>query len=175
MRTFIACEPPNEMVDQTAALARQAHRQINGRFIGRENYHLTLAFLGDVSESQLAQATDALDRACAGIGPFTILPDQLGIFGPRRNATLWLGFAKCPEIERLAARLREELDCRQVAYDDKPFKAHLTLARHANMGHGQLKGLVFPDQSRIDTVTLFKSTLNPEGACYTPLHTCTLA
>ena len=44
-------------------------------------------------------------------------------------AILWLGFAPEPALGSLAERLREALKAGGVAFDDKPFAPHLTLAR----------------------------------------------
>ena len=128
MRTFIALDLPPDFADDAAALARRLSASMEGRFLKRDTYHLTLAFLGDVDEAQLAAATDALEAACAGASPVPLRSDGLGKFGRATDATLWLGIAAAPELEQLAARLRDELRARDVPFDAKPFKAHLTLA-----------------------------------------------
>ena len=61
MRTFIALDLPPDFADDAAALARRLSASMEGRFLKRDTYHLTLAFLGDVDEAQLAAATDALE------------------------------------------------------------------------------------------------------------------
>ena len=68
MRTFIALDLPPDFADDAAALARRLSASMEGRFLKRDTYHLTLAFLGDVDEAQLAAATDALEAACASPG-----------------------------------------------------------------------------------------------------------
>jgi 2'-5' RNA ligase len=172
MRTFIACELDPVFVEQTARLSRQLHRQIDARFMRLETYHITLAFLGEVNEGEVRLAMDALDATCAEAAPISVTPCGLGRFGKPRDATLWLDFTPCPALNDLAERLRDELDSRGLSYDSKPFKAHLTLARHARLHKDtHLDGLVFPAESTIDTVTLFKSTLTQEGAHYKPLYT----
>ena len=61
MRTFIALDLPPGFADDAAALARRLSASMEGRFLPRDTYHLTLAFLGDVDEAQLAAAADALE------------------------------------------------------------------------------------------------------------------
>ena len=96
MRTFIALDLPPDFADDAAALARRLSASMEGRFLKRDTYHLTLAFLGDVDEAQLAAATDALEAACAGASPVPLRSDGLGKFGRATAATLCLGIAAAP-------------------------------------------------------------------------------
>lgn len=174
MRTFIALDLPPDFVDDAAALARRLSASMEGRFLPRDTYHLTLAFLGDVDEAQLAAATDALEAACTGASPVPLRSDGLGKFGRVSDATLWLGIASTPELEQLATRLRDELRDRDVPFDAKPFKAHLTLARRVRIPHVGLPHLAFPQDDQAVAVTLCKSTLDRAGAIYKPLRTVQL-
>mgnify|MGYP002232529834 CR=1 FL=1 len=88
---------------------------------------------------------------------------------------MWLGIAAAPELEQLAARLRDELRARDVPFDAKPFKAppHPSRAR-ARIPHVGLPHLAFPQDDEAYDVTLYKSTLDRAGAVYKPLHTVCL-
>lgn len=174
MRTFIALDLPPDFADDAAALARRLSASMEGRFLPRDTYHLTFAFLGDVDEAQLAAATDALEAACTGASPVPLRSDGLGKFGRASEATLWLGIAPAPELEQLATRLRVELRDRDVPFDAKPFKAHLTLARRVRIPHVGLPHLAFPQDDQAVAVTLYKSTLDRSGAIYKPLRTVQL-
>ena len=70
--------------------------------------------------------------------------------------------------------MREQLAARGVAFDPKPFKPHVTLARRVRIHRTDLPALAFPEDDGATTVTLFKSTLGREGATYRPLHSTTL-
>ncbi|HIT50974.1 MAG TPA: RNA 2',3'-cyclic phosphodiesterase, partial [Candidatus Aveggerthella excrementigallinarum] len=59
MRVFIALELPDDFAADVAGLARQLSAEVDGRFLRRESYHLTLAFLGEVDEAELASAVAA--------------------------------------------------------------------------------------------------------------------
>lgn len=171
MRTFIALELPERFAADTAGLARQLGAVVEGRFLPRETHHLTLAFLGDVAQADIAAATNALEVACMGMPTIPLSSDGLGKFGRTNDATLWLGIAPAPELEELATRVREELTARKLSFDDKPFKPHITLARRARIPKASLPPLAFPRDDQANTITLFKSTLSREGAMYKPLTT----
>lgn len=174
MRTFIAIDLPREFAGDVAATARQLSTVVDGRFSPRENYHLTLAFLGEIGEAQARDAIGALDTACEGLPSVTLRPDGLGHFGRPHDATLWLGLAATDELRELHERVRAELAARGVAFDKKAFLPHITLARRARIPKGALPPLLFPAPARAEQVTLFKSTLTQDGPLYKPLYTATL-
>src|ERR1700735_4289745 len=76
MRLFVAVVPPPEVLtDLGAAVApRQAepaaHRDLRGT--GPEDWHVTLAFLGDVPGPVATALGPALERAAAGHRPFPL-------------------------------------------------------------------------------------------------------
>lgn len=140
----------------------------------RATYHVTLAFLGEVDEGEARRAMDALDAACTDRPPAPLTPDGLGTFGKPRDATLWLGLDRADNLMDLAERVRGELDARQIGYDRKAFRPHITLARRARIDRNALPDLVFPAPSTASAVTLFRSFLDETGATYKPLYTVEL-
>ena len=94
--------------------------------------------------------------------------------GRPADATLWLGVAPDPALQALAERVREELTARDVPFDPKPFRPHITLGRRVRIPKKPLPPLAFPLPAHARTVTLFKSTLSRDGAEYKPLYTVEL-
>lgn len=175
MRAFIALELPDELRFQVKDLACQLQGQVKGRFLPPQNYHVTLAFLGDVSQFHVIASIEALEAACAQAGPVCLASNELGRFGKARDATLWLGFKQSDKLAALAQAVRDQLAVRGVPFDDKPFKAHVTLARRAHVPSVCLSALPFPHHAEARVVTLFKSELSSEGATYHALHSVELA
>ena len=176
MRAFIALEMPEEFVDDAAALARQLQRDVDGRFVPAENYHLTLAFLGEINEAEARDAMDVIDAACIAAGPLPIDVEGLGAFGKRAGgAGLWLEIAKDPELMALAERVREGLAAHGVDFDrSNSFLPHVTLARRAKLPERALPQLAFPLPCEATRVTLFRSFLEKGGARYKPLYSVEL-
>ena len=174
VRTFVALELPPLFEDEVAALARQLCDVVDGRFMRRETYHVTLAFLGELDEAGVRDAMAALDEACAGHAPVELAPDGLGTFGRPRDATFWLGLRQAPGLMELAAGVREALDARGVAFDRKAFRPHITLARRARLPQGALPPLVMPTPAPARRATLFKSVFSSEGATYKSLYSVEL-
>lgn len=158
------------MQDELAGMVRPLRASMPGRFIPRENWHVTLAFLGDVPEATLPDVEDALDEAAKGIGRVTLAPDRLGKFGRSADASFWLGLADDLCLTALATRLREELREREIDFDDRPFLPHITLARRARIPKGELPPLPFPVPAQATRVAVLKSTLSREGASYEEIY-----
>ena len=176
MRAFIALEMPEEFVDAAQGMARSLERVADGRFVPAQNYHLTLAFLGEIGEQEARGAMAAMDEACRAAGPVPVDADGLGSFGKRAGgAGLWVSVAKDPELMALAERLRRCLRDRGVAFDDaNSFLPHVTLARRARLPKGELPALAFPLPCEAARVTLFRSYLEKAGARYKALYTVEL-
>lgn len=174
MRAFVALELPQAFASDIAALSRQLKHAVEGRFLAAETYHLTLAFLGEATEAGIASAIEAIEAACTNAAAIPLRSDGLGKFGRASDATLWLGIAATPDLMRLAETVREELGARGVAYDGKPFKPHITLARRVRIPRTDLPPLAFPLNDEASAVTLFKSSLARDGATYKPLYTARL-
>ena len=129
MRTFIALDLPPDFADDAAALARRLSASMEGRFLKRDTYHLTLAFLGELPGSRLADIEAAMSAAAAGAGAFTLSFDHAGRFRREGGDIWWLGAADCPALTALQSRLASELRARGFALEDRRFYPHLTLAR----------------------------------------------
>lgn len=174
MRTFVALELPEEFEDEVADLARQLSGMLKGRFMRRETYHVTLAFLGEIGEADSRETIAALDGVTRSCGSVVLRPTGLGTFGKPHDCTLWLGLEQADELMALADELRACLDERGISYDRKPFRPHITLARRAVLPKAPLDGLVFPALATASRLTLFKSILTQEGATYKPLYSAEL-
>ena len=170
MRLFIAAELPTEVHEalcETSALLRDA---VRGRYVPTTNFHVTLAFLGEVPGSQVVDVVTALEEGCAGQPPIKVALGPLGSFGKKRRATLWQGFATgVDELGGLAGDVRECLVDHGLNYDPSLFVPHVTLMRVADLTEGTLPMPVV-EKGTIDTVTLFSSDLSGPAPRYEPLH-----
>ena len=173
MRLFVAAVLPDEVRDalaETSALLREC---VRGRYVAPDSFHVTLAFLGEVAGNRVDDACAALDRACADCGQFSVSLGGLGSFGKRSKATLWQGFADAGELPELARAVRDELRAAGFSFDEKSFRAHVTLMRAANVAEGSLPMPVLAEGC-ISSATLFRSDLSGGRPVYEPLHSVQL-
>jgi RNA 2',3'-cyclic 3'-phosphodiesterase len=126
VRLFFALWPDAGTRARLDDWARAMHAACGGRRTGADKLHQTLAFLGDVSD--VAPVEAAMER----VPPrrFTLRVDQPGYW--KKNRIAWAGCSAVPaELADLVAELRGSLEDAGVAFDEKPFAVHITLARDA--------------------------------------------
>lgn len=130
MRLFIAINFTDEnlgILSDAADILRE--NSSKGNFTRTENFHLTLAFLGEVPEARVSGVRRVMKVAAKGIAPFDFSIGGLGRFKRTGGDIYWLGVEKKRELFTLADNLKQGLRDNGFTIDDKPFKPHLTLGR----------------------------------------------
>jgi 2'-5' RNA ligase len=143
------------------------------RVAGSGGMHLTLLFLGEQPEDVVPDFVQIGRDAVEMARPCSVAIGPPGYF-PRVSYLTLTG-----EIETLgmiASMLNETCSGYLEKQETRPFKAHLTLARHKKNISGQEKEKIGKEFSGfegrswiIDELVLFKSDLTPKGAIYTVL------
>ena len=126
LRLFIAIDLPNQVSWRLGRLLGQPPRGV--RPVRVSQIHLTLHFLGDVSEAGRAALIDALPRVTRP--PFTIAICGTGLFPPRgRPTVLWAGVAEAPGLVDLHAAIGSAIESCGLEIERRPYVPHVTLAR----------------------------------------------
>ncbi len=158
-RLFVAAVPPEEVLDELAALTRPEEPGV--RYTTRDQWHVTLRFLG---ESPEVEAEAALARVVA-------LPAEVSL-GPRvrrlgRNVVV----VPARGLEGVAEAVAEATATVGVPPDPRPFDGHITVARLKRTGSCRMVGEPISDRFIVDEVRLVRSNLHPDGARYEILAT----
>jgi 2'-5' RNA ligase len=151
VRAFVALIPPPAALAELAAAVeplRTAHPDL--RWTPGAQWHLTLAFLGEVDERVLPDLTERLARAARRHEPMRLAFGAAGRFG---NRVLWIRVDAVPGglpgerespvspgrvprsdrradgLHRLAGSVTAAARRSGIAVDDRPYRPHLTLAR----------------------------------------------
>lgn len=128
MRAFVALIPPaGALAELATAVAplRAAHPDL--RWTPPAQWHLTLAFLGEVDESVLPDLGERLARAAHRHPPASLALAGGGRFGDR---VLWTRVQGGTDgVRRLAASVRAAARRCTIAVGEGPYRPHLTLAR----------------------------------------------
>jgi RNA 2',3'-cyclic 3'-phosphodiesterase len=174
-RLFVAVEVP-ELVRAELAPAVEPLRTTwpAARWVDPAKWHLTLQFLGSVDVAAIGDVESAVAVAAADAdGPFPlVLTGRAGQFGGR---VAWAGLERSAPLVALASAVRRELASRGLPSDERPFRAHLTLARAAGRERlpQELVAQDLPAWSgppaswQVDDVVLMRSRLRRGGALYT--------
>ncbi|MFL5260586.1 MAG: RNA 2',3'-cyclic phosphodiesterase [Hyphomicrobiales bacterium] len=100
---------------------------LGARWVERDNYHITLRFIGDIDEGLARDIAEELDTVSAE--PFTLRLQGINAFGGTKPHALYVAVAESPELRRLQAT--HERICQQLGLkaENRKFAPHVTLAR----------------------------------------------
>jgi 2'-5' RNA ligase len=185
VRAFIAIEIPAIVRRAAAEAAAQLTQVAPGfRVPEEDNFHLTLAFLGDISDTKISPLTTALGRALYSWESFSMSLRGAGRFPPRgRPRVAWIGVVEGKDsCERLARDVGRACALAGVEVDEKPFHPHLTVGRARDRTHGEgrfergssgLEHWMREQEDkpvgapfRVERIVLFESALTPKGSIY---------
>ena len=140
------------------------------RWVRVESYHVTLRFVGDIDPAQVSTLA-ALTRE--------VLVDGASVAATATGISLWprgrrprlivleLDSNGC--LEALAEQLNAALIDGGYGAPDKPFVAHLTLARLRRPVAVELPDETPAIELELPRIGLFESVTRPEGAVYRPV------
>jgi 2'-5' RNA ligase len=159
-RLFFALWPDDEVRDACSRVLKQAQKKHDGKSVHLDNLHITLAFLGYVSDAQRACAESVADSI--SMTPFNLRFDQVGWF--KRPKVLWLGANETPDaLMQLVASLNQGLRGCDIMLDERPFAAHLTLMRKVRE-FSEME--IEPIDWHVDRFCLVQSFTHREGVEY---------
>lgn len=129
MRLFIAVTFDEELLYRLERLIGQCKALGRGRWTRRDNLHLTLEFLGELTDIAAAQA--AMDAVTAPA--FPLILSGLGFFRRKDGDLLWVGVEHTPGLMEVQRQLHHELKHRGFRLENRPYRPHLTLGRQVSM------------------------------------------
>ena len=184
MRCFVAVElDPALRRPLVGLLRRQLPRTRDVRWCTEQQLHVTLKFLGEVSDGQLSAVCDVVAAAAEFVQPFSVRLSGLGCFPTVRNPrVLWCGVEDesdgCARWVELADPLFEDLG---FPRETRRFHPHITLGRSKSPAGGDVMRRVLEEVSApatpamtVEQLVVFESRLAPGGAQYTPRFTARL-
>jgi RNA 2',3'-cyclic 3'-phosphodiesterase len=174
------------LVEEVQASAEAAARDKRSpvRWVRMDGLHVTLRFLGPTPEERIGELSAIVDDAAASVAPFLVSIRGSGAFpSARRPRTLWLGIDDgAAALAALARRFDDLLTKAGWPTDDRPVRAHLTLARADGRREGPVvAGLLathaagFETHFPADRLVLFESVTGGGPARYVARHTASLA
>jgi len=189
IRAFIAIDLPEDVSEQIGNILLELKRDLGERivrWVPKQNIHLTLKFLGNVSTTNLVVLENVLSSVVAQHHFFTVQVGGLGAYPKVRSPrVIWIGVETTPELIALQGAVDKETDRMGYPSERRPYSAHLTLGRvsrnatlqdverisnflmeHKNVG---VLGSIL-----VRAVHLYRSDLRPDGAVYTRLFTAGL-
>lgn len=174
MRAFIAIDLPESIqaaLGQQQAVVRAACP--DARWTRPEGIHLTLKFLGEISDNQVRQVTEAL-AGLTRFASFSVAVKGFGFFpDARRPRVFWVGLEAPPALGELADQVESCMEKLGFAREERSLTPHLTLARFkvprpqpALQALLAQRGELSLGRFEVSEFFLFESKLSPHGAEY---------
>jgi 2'-5' RNA ligase len=187
LRAFVALEIPPDLQQAVSDAIAPLQASIGPlvRWVPKQNLHLTLKFLGDISAANVEMLSQML-RAEAELFPcFDLHLRGLGSFpNPKRPRVIYIGVEAPAALDSLQRGI--EAAARRLGYEseERGFSAHLTVGRvkqHISASEQQFIRRALEETriealgtTRVDSVHLYKSDLRPAGSVYTRLYSAPL-
>jgi len=185
VRLFIAVDLDDAVREACRRISRGIDKRIRPiasgcdlKWVAPENLHITVRFIGHVSDEIAAGITGVFVAPIPQPG-FEAALDRPSVFPPAgAPRVIWVGLAEGSEQLRLVHdEVERRLQTIAVPAEDRAFTAHLTLARfrapvggagaaiRRALGDVPVAAIRWP----VRRVTLYESRLSPKGPTYRPL------
>ncbi len=188
IRAFIAIELPAATQDaiqkQTARLRQTLGNDIV-RWVPAHNMHLTLKFLGDIAAAHVEFIKHSLLAMVDTYPGFDLQIGGLGSYpNSKRPRVLWVGLHAPATLASLQRSVESAMEKLGYEKEMRAFSPHLTIGRvRQTVSSAELQKIRNALEStqlgnigttRVDSVHLFKSDLQPTGSVYTKLFSAML-
>jgi RNA 2',3'-cyclic 3'-phosphodiesterase len=176
VRLFVAINLPEHEKRNLAEAVRTLHsHDLPVRWVDADALHITLKFLGEVSDAAVPGAREALRRAAAGRPSFDVALHGLGAFPSlARPNILWIGSTLPAELADLQAAVEREFERLGFVREARAYRAHITIGRVKRDGVMRdrplmdriVSGFRYKGEMRVSSVELMRSHLGRGGARY---------
>ena len=170
MRLYIAIDLSEQAKENIEKIKLELKGIQGVKPVSKENIHLTLKFLGEVSDNKAEDIARALSQV--KFKPFNISINKMGVFpNEQRIQVLWVDAEPAEPLFELKKQIDASLPRLK---DDHPFKSHITFARIKYIANDSdkkkildiLRKSVEKTSFLVNKFRLYKSDLQPTGPVY---------
>lgn len=171
MRLFTAIDIPETLRNGLSAL--QESEALAVRWSDPEQFHVTLRFIGEVSEAQAVRYEEVL--ADVDAGPVQCAPYGLDVLPSRRSPrVLMLGLERTDSMMALYDAVSEALESEGLDPEDRKYRPHVTIGRLEDPDPEVVQDFLRAHEEHsfsafeANRFVLYESTLTSEGAVHEP-------
>ena len=144
-----------------------ANSSVKGRFTDKNNFHLTLVYIGEVSQVELEGYLVILENL--DIGRLNLTASYIGSFKRRDREMLWMGLEKNQALLTLHKQLTAALKAHGFEGEDRKYAPHITLGRQVLMIGGLEDLVIDPLHITPYSIALMESKRVGERLIYEPV------
>jgi len=178
MRAFVAIPIDEPLRRRIGEIRRRLERiDADVRWVALENLHLTLKFLGELDEPTVVSLRERLRSEAHRSRPFEIRLSGVGRFPPSGvSRVIWIGCrGEVSCMEDLARGVEQAALEIGVPKEGRDFSPHLTIGRVKSPRNSKpLAAAVHGEEEvgsqRVESFTMYRSTLTPTGPIYDPVE-----
>jgi RNA 2',3'-cyclic 3'-phosphodiesterase len=174
MRAFLAIEITDDIKKYLKTIIKFAAMHVDGvKWVKETGQHITLKFFGEIEDEKAKQIKESILYIEKKHTPFVVTIKGIDAFPDRRRARVIIVTLEngIDNIKNIFNDIEESVLALNIEKEKRPFTPHITLGRMKIPA--PLPDKAIKDIERISfvagSVVLFKSTLRPEGALYTPV------
>jgi len=173
IRTFIAIPIPLELANVLGdASAKMAYQDKSNavRWVDQENYHITLAFLGDQEEHDIEDLAERLDENL-DVDNLSISISHFSPFPEGKPKLIAAMIDRNDSLRELHKQVVSSMNASPIEVDKRRFIPHVTLGRYRHSKNPFAGAIISTTklEVEIEEVTFFESTLTSSGAEYEAL------
>ncbi|MCC5894750.1 MAG: RNA 2',3'-cyclic phosphodiesterase [Alkalibacterium sp.] len=131
MRLFIAIALDECIKTKLSEIQETVKRMsVKGKYTAPDNFHLTLYFIGEVSEARSEEIKSAVKKVADQSSGFELTLEYLGHFQKKERHILWVGVNGYTDpLYKMNFKLRSELEKESLSEGDMDYTPHITLGR----------------------------------------------
>ena len=176
MRVFVALELPQKTKDNLERSQNQfAELSSGGNFVKKDNFHITLHFLGNVLPSDLIYIQSAMDQVSDLPAPELAVTQFVMM---RASDIVCAKLRQSAELTELHDRLGEKLEANGFEVEHRAFRAHVTLIRKRSFtlpfSEVTKNVKVYNMPFYTTNLVLYESVFGEQGVSYRELYKVTL-
>ena len=170
-RLFVSLNLPDNVIERIVSLRDNICDDKNLKWETKEKLHLTIKFIGDVSNEMVKEISDEL----LFVNQYPTIKCSFNKFGffyrDDKPFILWAGLTADEKLNDLITEVNKSLEKFSIPSEQRIFNPHITLLRIKNDPGinfvNNFKNFTFePILFTTNSVTLYKSILHPVGSEY---------
>lgn len=180
MRLFIAIDIPQNLKEELSRLVTKLRKyDADAKWVEPQNLHLSLKFLGETNEEIIKKIEEIISLAAKQHKALELNLERFGFFPNEKSPRVFfVATDKEEELKKIYSCLEDALQ--NLGFEkEKRFKSHITLARFKSLKNiellkKQIGSIPVKGSFPANEITLFKSTLKPQGPVYEKIFSAPL-